>query len=139
MVRIQDGELLALLEENSRERAVSLAKKLGVTETAVRKRIQKLIEKGVIAQFTILTNPEKAGYKEVHLGIDTHPEAYLHIIEELKKELVVKHLYTASGDHMLITICHFPDSNAAERFIKRLEAHEGVTRVCPAYINERVT
>ncbi len=137
MPRIQDDQLLALLEQDGRAKAVTLAKALGVTETAVRKRIQKLQADGVIQGFTVLRNPVKSG-KEVHIGIDTEPEAYLAVLQELKQNPDVKHIYTASGDHMIMTICRFPDREAAEEFIRQLEAHPKVTKVCPAFINERV-
>ena len=52
--RIVDEELLDLLEENARMKFVDLADRLGVTETAVRKRMRKMVENGVIKKFTIL-------------------------------------------------------------------------------------
>ena len=52
--RIVDEELLDLLQLNARMKFVDLADRLGVTETAVRKRMRKMVENGVIKKFTIL-------------------------------------------------------------------------------------
>ncbi len=139
MVRISDIKLIKLLMENSRRPYVELAKILGVTEAAVRKRIKRLEERGVIRRYTVEVDPKKLGYEAVGIiGFDTAPEHYLRIMEDLKKcEEVVK-LYSTSGDHMLIAECWFKSSSELSDFVKKLEKTEGVKRVCPAIVLERL-
>ena len=43
-------ELIRLLEENGRAKYVEIAKKLGVSETAIRKRVRKLIKLGLVVR-----------------------------------------------------------------------------------------
>jgi len=51
MVRISNFELLKILMESSRTPFLRIASALGVSETAVRKRIKKLERNGVIKKY----------------------------------------------------------------------------------------
>ena len=139
MVRFSDFELIKLLMENSRTPYVKLGELLGVSETAIRKRIKRLEEEGVIRRYTIEVDPKKLGFKvNALIGLDTVPERLIAVIEELKAMEDVLSLYSASGDHMLLLECWFKDSEELARFVKRLESIRGVTRVCPAIILEKL-
>lgn len=48
-----DRKILAMLKEDARASNVSMAKQLGLTEGAVRHRINNLVSSGVIRRFTI--------------------------------------------------------------------------------------
>ena len=125
--------------ENSRRPYVELARILGVTEAAVRKRIKRLEERKVIRRYTIDVDPKKLGYEVVGIiGLDTAPEHYLRVMEDLKKCEEVVNLYSTSGDHMLIAECWFKNSGQLSEFIKKLEQTEGVKRICPAIVLEKL-
>ena len=72
------------------------------------------------------------------IGIDTKPEYYISTIEKLKEMDEVVNLYASSGDHMIMIECWFKSSEELRKFIKTLESVEGVTRVCPAIILEKI-
>jgi len=138
MVRISNLELLRILKENSRIPFVKIAKIFGVSETAVRKRIRKLEKEGIIKKYTIEVNLKKIGLEMALIGIDTKPEYYISTIEKLKEMDEVVNLYASSGDHMIMIDCWFKSSEELRKFIKTLESMEGVTRVCPAIILEKI-
>ncbi|MCD6126309.1 MAG: Lrp/AsnC family transcriptional regulator [Thaumarchaeota archaeon] len=139
MVRFSDFELIKLLMKNSRTPYVKLGELLGVSETAIRKRIRKLEEDGVIRRYTIEVDPKKLGFKvNALIGLDTVSERFIAVIEELKAMEEVLSLYSASGDHMILLECWFKDSDELTRFVKRLESIRGVTRICPAIILEKL-
>ena len=139
MVRFSDFELIKLLMKNSRTPYVKLGELLGVSEAAIRKRIRKLEEDGVIRRYTIEVDPKKLGFKvNALIGLDTVSERFIAVIEELKAMEEVLGLYSASGDHMILLECWFKDSDELARFVKRLESIRGVTRVCPAIILEKL-
>jgi len=78
MVRISNSELVKLLMENSRRSYVELARLLGVTEAAIRKRVRRLEEEGVIRGYTIDVDPKRLGYEILcFLGLDIAPESYI--------------------------------------------------------------
>ena len=85
MVRFSDFELIKLLMKNSRTPYVKLGELLGVSETAIRKRVRKLEEEGVIKRYTIEVDPKKLGFKvNALIGLDTVSERFIAVIEELK-------------------------------------------------------
>jgi len=139
MVRISNIELLRILRENSRMPYLEIARILGVSETAVRKRVKRLLEEGVIRRFTVEIDPKKVGYQVVAMiGLDTKPEALISVLEMLKELENVQNLYSSSGDHMIMMECWFKDYSELSRFIKSLEGIEGITRICPAIILEKI-
>ncbi len=139
MVRISDLDLISELKENSRVSFVELAKRFGVTETAVRKRVRKLEDRGTIRKYTIDVDMKKIGYElKATIGLDTEPEYYMSTIEKLKKMKNVMCLCSCSGDHMIMVDSWFKSSDELTKFVKTLEGMEGVTRVCPAIVTQEV-
>jgi Lrp/AsnC family transcriptional regulator for asnA, asnC and gidA len=139
MVRISNLELVKKLKENARISYVELAKYFGVSETAIRKRIRKLENEGVIIRYTVDVDPKKIGFAASALiGIDIKPEKYIKTIEMLKKMKEVVSLCSSSGDHMILLEYWFKDLKELSQFIKNLEKMDGITRVCPSIINEKI-
>ena len=84
-------------------------------------------------------DPRKLGFEiKALIGVDSTPERFIHLVNELKTMDNVISLYTASGDHMIIIECWFKNSGELSEFIKLLEEKRGVTRVCPAIILEKI-
>ncbi len=138
MVRFSKFELLSMLSENSRMSFVDLAKKLKVSETAVRKRVNNLMKKGIIKNFTITVDPKKSGIIVSYIGVDTRPEYYIKVIEELSKRGDIKDLYTSSGDHMIMIEYWAENNQQMNEFINYLNNLEGVTKTCPAILVEKI-
>jgi Lrp/AsnC family leucine-responsive transcriptional regulator len=57
-----DIQILDLLSENARLRLTEMGEKLELTPAAVKYRIQRLIETGIIYKFTIQIDRKKVGY-----------------------------------------------------------------------------
>lgn len=139
MVRFSNSAILEMLAENSRASFVELAKKFGVTETAVRKRVKKMEKEGIITKYTVEFDAKKLGLQvRALVGIDTKPEFFIPAIDKLKKMKKVSSLYSSSGDHMIMVDCFFEDSNGLSAFIKEIEQIEGVTKICPALVLEKI-
>ena len=139
MVRISDLNLVKILMKDSRTSYTKIARDLGVSEAAIRKRVKALERKGIIRRFTIDVNPKALGYDlDVLIGIDTTPEKYVKILEVLKNMDEVIDLYTSAGDHMILLRAWFRNTDELNKFINGLENMEGVTRVCPAILLEKL-
>lgn len=138
MVRITDDAVLEALEKNGRIPAAHIATKLGVTETAIRKRIAKLEEKGIIQKYTIHISPKKSAYTVVFIGIDTKPESYMKILDKVAKDEVVKKAYTTSGDHQIQLECWFLDQESFRNYVRNLEENPDIVKVCPGIVQEQV-
>lgn len=138
MGRIKDEELILLLEQNARTPATKLAEQLGVTETAVRKRIQKLEEQQIITQHTIRISPKKSNFHIVFVGVDTKPETYMRVSQTLLTRNEVKRMYATSGDHHLQLECWFENKESFNNFIQELEKNPDTRKVCPGIIQEQL-
>ena len=139
MVRISNVELVEALRENARTSFTELGRRFGVTETAIRKRVRKLEEEGVIKRYTVEIDPRKIGLSvNALLGVDTTPVSYISTIDRLKKRKEVMCLRTSSGDHMILIDCWFSDAGDLSRFVKFVESIDGVTKVCPAVITDKI-
>jgi len=140
MLDERDRMIIDMLTKDARTPFTEIAKKLGISETAVRKRVRALEEEGVIEQYTIKVNPSKLGYTLVSLtGVDTRPERIFIVAEELKKFDFVKELYLTSGDHMIMTEIWAKDGqDLSDILSNKIGKLEGVTKVCPAIILEKL-
>jgi Lrp/AsnC family leucine-responsive transcriptional regulator len=89
-----DTKILSLLIKDGRASFAEIARDLNVSRAHVRERVNKLIEEGVIEQFTAVVNPEKLG-KAVSAFFDVKvaPHGITQVAEELAAQPEVVSLY----------------------------------------------
>ncbi|HEY9050371.1 MAG TPA: Lrp/AsnC family transcriptional regulator [Gammaproteobacteria bacterium] len=89
-----DTKILGLLIKDGRASFAEIARALNVTRAHVRERVQKLIDDGVIEQFTAVVNPEKMG-KAVSAFFDVRvaPQGIQDIARDLASQPEVISLY----------------------------------------------
>lgn len=133
---------MAVIKEllrNGRKSFVDIASELNVTETAIRKRVKKMEEEGIITRYSIEINPKRLGFGvKALIGLDTSPQRYLTVIQKLKKKDKILKLYSASGDHMIMMECWFIDDKKLTEFLEHLEKINGVIDVCPTIITDLI-
>lgn len=134
MERISNQQLLLELRENSRKPFTTIAKKYGVTEAAIRKRVKQLVNRGIIRKFTLDINPQKAGVVIALIGIDVDSQYYIEILKHLEGDPLINRLYASSGDHDIMIEGWFKDDDELHSFIKTLEKLKGVSKICPAIL-----
>ncbi len=136
MVRIseKDYHLLLLLLRSGRKSYAALARGLGVTEGAVRKRVKRLVREGIIKRFTVDVDWARAGFIHMFVGFDVDPEHYMRIEKGLLASKNIIRVYRTAGDHMYLVEVVFEDEGEAKNFIEQLEGMEGVKRVCPSVV-----
>ncbi|MDI3475167.1 MAG: Lrp/AsnC family transcriptional regulator, regulator for asnA, asnC and gidA [Thermococcaceae archaeon] len=140
MIDERDKIILDMLTKDARTPFTEIAKVLGISETAVRKRVKALEEAGVIKQYTVVVDPAKLGYNLVSLtGVDTLPEKIFEVAYKLKEFDFVRSLYLSSGDHMIMAEIWARDGEDLSDIISnKIGKIEGVTKVCPAIILEKL-
>ncbi len=135
MIDEKDLKIIKLLQENSRIPYTELAKKVGISDVAVIKRIKKLEKQGVIKKYTIVIDPKKLGYNSVSIvGINVEPEYLFPVISHLKEKDYVKYLALSSGDHTLMAIIWARNGSELARIHNEISKLPGVTKVCPSII-----
>ena len=113
-----DLRLIGELTKDARQSSAELSRKLNVSETTIRRRIQHLEEQGIIT-FTAILNPAKLGYNiiaiialEVELGqIDK-------ISESLANCPNVRYVSLCTGNHDLFIGTWFHSSGELTQFVK---------------------
>ncbi|USG98987.1 Lrp/AsnC family transcriptional regulator [Thermococcus argininiproducens] len=140
MLDERDKVIIEMLTKDARMPFTEIAKTLGISETAVRKRVRALEEKGVIRQYTIKVDPQKLGYNLISLtGVDTKPEKLFEVAEKLKAFEFVRELYLSSGDHMIMAEIWARDGeDLADIMSNKIGKIDGVIKVCPSIILERL-
>lgn len=135
----RDEAILNALIADSRTSYVELAKRLRITEAAVRKRVRNLEELGIIQHFTIRVDPSILGYNSVAIiGIDTDPGFLPEIYEALRRMRNVKYASLSSGDHMLMFEAWCKTQKELSALISHIKKMRGVTKVCPAILLRNV-
>jgi len=135
-----DLEILRLLEDDGSLPFTEIARKLGLNESTVRKRVMSLRERGVIKKFTVVIDPAKIGYNTVAMvGIDADPPKLLEVAQKLCEIRETRYVATSTGDHMIMAEIWAEDSKELSRVLsERVGTIEGVKKVCPAIILERL-
>jgi len=135
-----DLKILKLLEEDGRLTFMEIAKKLGLSESTIRKRVQALKENGVIKRFTVEIDPTKIGLNTVAIvGIDVDPPKLLEVAQKLCEFKEIRCVATSTGDHMIMTEIWAKDGRELTRLIsEKIGPIEGVKKICPAIILERL-
>ncbi len=134
-----DQKIIKLLEEDSRRSFNEMSKKLNLSESAVRKRVILLQDKGIIKKFTIAVDPTKLGYNSISIiGVDVEPTKLLETAQSLCDFNEVKSVATSTGDHMIMIEIWTKDGRELTKLIsEKIGKLEGVKRLCPAIILEK--
>jgi len=114
-----DVKILKILKEDSRTKYVKIAKTVGLTEGAVRRRIRNLINRGIIKRFTIETTVEVEGI----VLIKTEPTRTKEVTSKIRE--ITTRVFEVSGDYdiaALIQTYTIDDLNRKVDEIRRLPA-----------------
>ena len=102
-----DKQILRLIAEDARIPFLEVARACNVSGAAIRQRIQKLTQWGILKGSQFVIDPEKIGYETcAYIGLNLrNPERFDEVVEALKKipEVVECH-YTTGDFDMFIKI-----------------------------------
>ncbi len=131
----RDRRILNILSENARTSFSEIARRIGITEAAVRKRIQKLERSGVILGYTVVINPQKTGEMISLTGIDVAPEYLVEVSRRVGRMPCVRRAWFSSGDHTIMAEVVCRNTSELEERHKRISRIKGVKRVCPSVLS----
>ncbi|MEM0085281.1 MAG: Lrp/AsnC family transcriptional regulator [Candidatus Methanomethylicia archaeon] len=117
-----------------------LARRLGLSESTVRKRVEKLKRDNIINKFTVVVDPSKLGFNSTAIiGIDVDPPQLLSVAKRICDLQESKSVFICTGDHMILVEVWARDGNHLSKIIsEKIGVIEGVRRVCPSIILERL-
>ncbi len=136
----RDRKIIELLLKNSRMNYSDIAKVLGISDTAVRKRIRNMEKSGVIRGYTLSVDPHTLGYKCVAiLGIDTESEKFYYVANALKDMDEVKCVDMASGENMIVVEIWAKDGEQLARIIsENIGKIDGVKKVKSSIVLQKL-
>ena len=132
-----DLKIIDILKKNARTPVLKMSGILGISDVAIKKRIKKMEDLGVIRGYTIKIDYPKLGYKGLAIvGLDVESSTLLEVARELVERDNVKYVAISTGDHMVIATIIAKDNEELATFIDELRKMRGVTKVCPAIVME---
>ncbi|MCD9149162.1 Lrp/AsnC family transcriptional regulator [Pseudophaeobacter flagellatus] len=118
----RDGQILRLLQEDSRISNADLAEKVGMSASALWRRVRTLEETGVIERYGAVVNAPAMGlgfHAIVHVHLTRHdPEKLAEFIRAVELSPLVQECYATTGqsDYHLRVLA--PDLEAFNRFLE---------------------
>ena len=119
----KDAEIIAMLRSNARMKNTEIARKIGLTEGAIRARIANLIEKGVIRKFTIETKP--VGVESIVL-VESEAGRSRDILEKLKE--IAETIFETSGEFDAAVMIRTADVDQLNSAVDLIREIPGVVR-----------
>ncbi len=135
-----DKKIIEILQKNARTPYTQIAKDVGLSEGAIRKRIEALEKKGIIKRYVAVIDPRKMGYNSITLlGLDAEPTKLLDIANEIANIEEARNVYLTTGDHMIMAEIWAKDGKELSDILaNKVGKIEGVKRICPAIILEKI-
>jgi DNA-binding Lrp family transcriptional regulator len=124
-----DTELLDLLREDGRASTAELARRLGLSRTTVKSRIERLEKRGIISGFTVRLSPDYQDRQiEAHVMISSDPKQTAHIVRRLRNMPEVTALHAVNGVYDLIAIVRTASTRALDLALDQIGNIEGISR-----------
>ncbi len=125
-----DKKILNILQENDKTQYQRIAKQLDLGASTVHYRIKKLLQNGIITNFSAIIDPEKVGYStSAVIGLNVDPLKMHDIARQLTEHNEVQLVTTSSGDHDIILNILAKDGKHLWRFInEHIKPIEGVEK-----------
>ena len=123
-----DLHIIRSLTKNARKPYKDIAKELDVSDTTVRKRIQRMLDDGIIKQFNVLLDYHKIGrIIKAFIGIRLNPPRLKDVVSHLEDNPDVQVLYRTTGNVDLFVEVIFRDMEELNAFLDNELSVEGIT------------
>ena len=136
----KNREIVQSLQEDARKPYTQIARETNLSETAVRNRISKLEDRGIIKGYSVDIEPRAMGYDVVSItGINTKPECFLEVARKVNELERTRDVRITSGDHTVMATIWAKSGEELSRMIsKEIGSIEGVEKVFPAIVLENL-
>ena len=116
----KDKQIFNILSENAREKLTTIAKRIGLSIDATKKRIKKLEKLGVITKYTIQADPAKYGYPlgtHIYLKLKgIKKEKFNEFVNFLVKKNNVIDVFSMIGDYDIYIVALGKDARYLDEF-----------------------
>ncbi|MFX1474716.1 MAG: Lrp/AsnC family transcriptional regulator [Promethearchaeota archaeon] len=124
-----DRRILRHLVRDARQSVAGLARRLGLSESAVRHRIDRLVEHKVIDRFTVSLDYNQLGYPiTVFLGLNVGNQPGSEVAKALKGIDEIVDIFTITGEFDLFIRIICRDMSCFEAIVEKIRALPYVER-----------
>jgi DNA-binding Lrp family transcriptional regulator len=120
-----DERIIRILEADSRRPFVEIAAEIGLSESAVRRRVKNMVKNGIIRKFTIdLGDSEKTSAITL-VSVDSSSDT-ASVSSQLMKLSGVRVIYEITGQYDIAVILSAPSISEINRCIDEVRKTNGV-------------
>ena len=132
-----DMKILEMLKKDSRTSLNIISQEVGISKTAVKKRIDKLRKSGIIIGFSININDSfEVCKRQGVIGLNIYKSKFFEVIEGLKKLKYIESVYTCTGAHDIYVFVNAPHG-ILDKINKQVKEIKGVKSVCFNVLQDR--
>jgi len=122
-----DLRILEILQNEGRTSYSAIARELGIAESTVRYRVERLRETGVIRAFMALLDPRKIGLDITAIAlIKVDANEIVEASETLATFEESHHLFRSTGSYDFVSVVHARDIAHLNELIERIKKIPGV-------------
>ena len=114
-----DAKIIAILRERGDESNTAIARKVGLSEAAVRKRIANLLADGTIKRFTVELGSKAAISALTLVAVDAHYPSD-RVAASISRIAGVSSLYEISGNYDIAVLVEGANSEAINAAVDRI-------------------
>ena len=125
-----DRKIVALLQENARRSFQDIGSQVALSAPAVKRRVDRLEEAGVITGYGASVEPERFGWRS-HAFVEMFCEGRMsgaEILAAVRRHPEVVGAYTVAGEASAILHVRAEDTKHLEQALERIRDVEGVLR-----------
>jgi Lrp/AsnC family transcriptional regulator of lysine biosynthesis len=115
-----DKKILELLKKNAREKYVKIAKEVSLTEGAVRQRVKKMMNLGIIRRFTV----DIGTAVEAIILVNTDPAETNKITRQMKE--ISGKVYEVSGEYDIAVLVEADNMDELNSKVDKVRRIQGV-------------
>ncbi len=133
-----DRKIVAVLDRDASLTHKEIARRLGMNESTVRKRIALLKEKKVIKYYVQIDTKQVGLNSEASIAVDVEASKMLEAGKRFAEIPGIRMVFHTSGEHDFLLVVWTSDSESLSRIIDKISAVDGVVKVLPSVLVERI-
>lgn len=123
----KDQKILSLLKQDARAPFTDIAKKVGMSEAAVRKRVERLRNEGVIKRYTVEVEIGENVRAAILVSVQpSHPNPS--VAQAMKNIPGVELVYEVAGEVDIIAITSGSSIQEVNKYIDEIRRIDGVSK-----------
>ncbi len=134
-----DEQIIDLLREDADLTYKEMGRRLRLNESTVRKRVLSLRKRGVIRRFMVEVDSGVLEFKlNASIGVDADPSMSIEVGRRLVAMPESAMVFNTSGGHDFFVIVWTKDRDSLMQIVHKIVSIEGVTKVVPNIMLDRL-